>query len=187
MKLFRKKAPQKESKVVKTPENVELSKPKTAKTTAIFLIWNILSIALYSCYCFFVTYRLSQKNFLSKVILYLLFAYAIIFIILIFLSINSRKTMKNRLKNYKSAVKFFKYAIQIINFTLSIFTAISAFITTGTTDFSAIMYAILSLVITLFFIVFEIAKIIVRKNIPIIKYHFLEIRENNSSNNKKEK
>lgn len=85
--------------------------------------------------------------------------------------------MKSGLKNYKSATKFLKYAIQVLNFVLSIITAISAFITTGTTDFSAIIYAVLSLIVTGVLILFEIAFIIIRKNIPIIKRNFLEIRE----------
>ena len=85
--------------------------------------------------------------------------------------------MKYHLKNYKSATNFLKYAISIINFSLSIFTAISAFVTTGTTDVSAVLYAILSLFVTGFLILFEIAKIIVRKNIPLIKRNFLELRE----------
>lgn len=85
--------------------------------------------------------------------------------------------MKTGLKNYKSATKFLKYAIQILNFVLSITTAVSAFITTGTTDFSAIAYAVLSLIVTGVLILFEVAVIIIRKNIPIIKQNFLEIRE----------
>ena len=143
----------------------------------LFLLWNIFSIAVYSCYTLFVTYKLSEKNFLSKVILYLLIAYAVIFVLLILVSLNSKGRMKYRLKNYKSAVKFFKYAIQIINFVLSIITAISAFITTGKTNVSAILYAILSLFITLIFIFFEIVHIIIRKNIPLIKHNLLEIRD----------
>lgn len=184
MKFFKRREAQKESKVVKTPETVEVSSPKLKKFRILFLLWNILSIALYSCYTFFITYRLSQKNFLSKVILYMLIAYAAIFLLLIIFSVKSKKKMKNRLKNYKSAVKFLKYAIQIINFVISIITVINSFIATGTTSVSSVLYAIyaiFSLFVTLFFIFFEIVKIIIRKNIPLIKYNLLEMREKDST------
>lgn len=179
MAWFKREKQEKESNVAKTPENVDSEISTTKKGRFIFVLWNILSIAVYSCYTLFVTYRLSEKTFLSKIILYLLIAYGIIFILLLLISLRSKGKMKTRLKNYKSAVKFLKYIIRIINFVLSIITAISAFVTTGTTDVSAILYAILSLIITTFFIFFEIVKIIIRKNIPLIKYNFLEIRDEN--------
>lgn len=187
MKIFGREKREKESNVARTPESVAEEIVVPTKSKVAFLLWNIFSIALYTCYTLFVTYKLSEKNFLSKVILYLLIAYAVIFLLLIILSLNARNKMKNRLKNYKSAVKFFKYAIQIINFVLSIITAISAFITTGTTDVSAVLYAVLSLVITVFFIFFEIVKIIIRKNIPLIKYNFLEMRDKEGKRAYKEK
>lgn len=184
MKIFGRNK-ERESNIAKTPEQTNTALETSKKSKIIFLIWNILSIALYSCYTLFVTYKLSEKNFLSSVILYLLIAYAVIFLILLIISIFSKKNIKYRLKNYKSAVNFLKYIIQIINFVLSIITAISAFITTGTTDISAIMYAILSMLITLLFIFFEIVKIIIRKNIPLIKYNFLEIRDKENIKKKK--
>lgn len=174
--FFRKKNIVKESNVAESPKVKRNPEPLT-KAKVFFLIWNVLSITLYSCYTFFVIYNLSTKNFLSKVIIYLLIIYAAIFILLLLLSLGNRKKLNRRLKNYKSATNFLKYAIQIINFVLSIITAISALITTGTTDISAILYAVLSFIITLIFIFFEIVKIIIRKNIPIIKYNFLEIRD----------
>ena len=176
MNLFNRKETQKESNIANTPEYDEPSAKKN-KTKLFFLIWNIFSIALYSSYTLFVTYRLAEKTFLSKIIVYLLFAYAIVFILLILINLGNRKKLKYRLKNYKSATKFFKYIISILNFTLSIITAISAFITTGTTNISAIAYAILSIIITLFMILFEVAAIIIRKNIPIIKQNFLDLRD----------
>jgi len=176
MKLFKRKETIKESNVANTPEYDEDTQPKT-KVKIFFLVWNILSIALYSSYTLFVTYRLAEKTFLSKIIIYLLLAYALAFIFLILINLGNRKKLKSRLKNYKSATKFFKYIIRILNFTLSIITAISAFITTGTTSISAIAYAILSIIITLFMIMFEIAAIIIRKNIPIIKQNFLDLRD----------
>ena len=176
LKLFKREKTKKESNIASSPEQ----KPKSesfSKLTIFFWLWNVLSIGLYTSYTLFVIYNLSQKSFLSKIIIYLLYVYIGIFILIILINLGNRKRMKSGLKNYKSATNFLKYAIQILNFVLSIVTAISAFITTGTTDFSAIAYAVLSLVVTGVLILFEIAVIIVRKNIPIIKRNFLEIRE----------
>ena len=89
------------------------------------------------------------------------------------------------MKNYKSAINFLKYAIRIINFVLSIITAISAITSTGKVDFSLIGYAVLSFIITIILILVEIATIIIRKNIPLIKRNFLEIREPENYNDKK--
>lgn len=176
MSLFNKKKIEKESHIATTPEESKMQINSNKKNIA-FLIWNILSIALYSSYTLFVIYKLSEHNFLSKIIVYLLGAYAVAFVLLILISIGNRTKLKYRLKNLQSVANFFKYFIQIANFVLSIITAISAFITNGTTDFSSILYAILSLAITLIFIIVEIAKIIIRKNLPLIKYNFLEIRD----------
>lgn len=176
MSLFSKKKIEKESHIATTPEESKMQINSNKKNIA-FLIWNILSIALYSSYTLFVIYKLSEHNFLSKIIVYLLGAYAVAFVLLILISIGNRTKLKYRLKNLQSVANFFKYFIQIANFVLSIITAISAFITNGTTDFSSILYAILSLAITLIFIIVEIAKIIIRKNLPLIKYNFLEIRD----------
>ena len=85
--------------------------------------------------------------------------------------------MKAGLKNYKSATKFLKYSMQVLNFVLSIITAITALFQTGKLDFQSILFATLSFIVTLFLILFEIAGIIIRKNIPIIKRNFLELRE----------
>ena len=176
MSLFNRKKIEKESHIATTPEESKMQISSNKKNIA-FLIWNILSIALYSSYTLFVIYKLSEHNFLSKIIIYLLGAYAVAFVLLILISIGNRTKLKYRLKNLQSVANFFKYFIQIANFVLSIITAISAFITNGTTDFSSILYAILSLAITLIFIIVEIAKIIIRKNLPLIKYNFLEIRD----------
>lgn len=176
MSLFNRKKIEKESHIATTPEESKMQINSNKKNIA-FLIWNILSIALYSSYTLFVIYKLSEHNFLSKIIVYLLGAYAVAFVLLILISIGNRTKLKYRLKNLQSVANFFKYFIQIANFVLSIITAISAFITNGTTDFSSILYAILSLAITLIFIIVEIAKIIIRKNLPLIKYNFLEIRD----------
>ena len=176
MSLFGKKKKEKESNVAISPPR-EPSHEAVTKSAILYVIWNILSITLYSCYMFFVIYHLSSKNFLAKIIPYLLGVYALAFVLLLLMSLGNRKKLKHRLKNYQSATKFLKYSIQIINFVLSIVTAVSALITTGTTDMSAVLYAVLSFFITLVFIVVEIIKIIIRKNLPIIKYNFLEIRD----------
>ena len=84
--------------------------------------------------------------------------------------------MKRNLKNYKSAATFLRYTITIINFTLSIITLIGAFITTGAVDFSSFLYAVLILIVTVISIFFEIGKIIVRKNIHLIKQNFFDLR-----------
>ena len=176
MNLFKKKNIEKESNVALTPEDENVHPPYSPIKVA-FLVWNLLSIALYSCYTLFVTYKLAEKTFLSKIIIYLLAVYAIAFVLLILIGIFNKKRFNTNLKNYKSATKFFKYTIQILNFTLSIITAISAFITTGTTDISAIAFAILSIIVTVFMILFEIARIIIRKHIPLIKQNFLDLRD----------
>ena len=176
---FKRKAIEKESNVALTPEDEDIRPPQNPIKVA-FLVWNLLSITLYSCYTLFITYKLAEKTFLSKIIIYLLAVYAVTFVLLILINLGNNKRLKRNLKNYKSATKFFKYAIQILNFTLSIITAISAFITTGTTDISAIAFAVLSIIVTFFMILFEVAKIIVRKNIPLIKQNFLDLRDKTS-------
>lgn len=174
--LFRLKKIEKESNIAYTPED-EPIRPRFTRIKLAFLLWNIFSITLYSCYTLFVTYKLAKQTFLSKIIVYLLAAYAFAFVMLILVNLGNKGKLKSGLKNYKSATKFFKYAMQILNFTLSIITAISAFITTGTTSISAIAYAVLSIIITLFMILFEIIGIIIRKHLPIIKQNFLDLRD----------
>lgn len=154
-----------------------VAEKKTSKAKIFFFVWNIFSIILYSCYTLFVVYQMSEKSFLSQLIIYLLYAYAIIFIIIIILNLKNRKRLKTKLKNYQSSINFLKYLVQIINFILSIATAISALFSTGTLDFNAIGYGLLSIFVTLVLIIVEIAKLIIRKNIPLIKYNFLEIRD----------
>lgn len=159
-----------------TPQD-SISTKKPNKAKIFFFVWNIFSIILYSCYTLFVIYHMSEKTFLSKLIVYLLYAYAAIFIFIVVLNLRNRKKLKYKLKNYQSATTFLKYLVQIINFALSIATAISALFSTGSLDFNAIGYAVLSIIITFVLIFVEIIKIIIRKNLPIIKYNFLEIRD----------
>ena len=166
---------QKESNVAYTPE--ESKKSPLKKMNLVFFVLTFLSIALYSSYTLFIIYKLTEKTFLSKIIIYLLAIYIAVFVLLILVNIGNKRKMKNGLRNYKSATKFLKYAIQIINFALSIVTAVSAFITTGTTDISAIAYAILSIFVTLVFIFFEIIAIKIRKHFHLIKQNFLELRD----------
>lgn len=176
---------EKESNIATTPK----TEPKSKKATGakvVFLLWNFFSIALYSCYTFFVTYKMSESTFLGKVILVFLSLYVLAFIILVLMNLRNKDKLKYSLKNYKSATNFLKYAVQIINFVLSIITAISAIFTTGELNFSTITFAALSLFITIIMILFEIAKIIIRKNIPIIKRNFLEIHESGYEENEEE-
>ena len=175
--IFKRKQIEKESNIATTPEPVKPAGDNFSKLKIFFFLWNIISIALYSAYTMFVIYNLSINTFLSKVIVWLLWIYAGAFVLLILISLGNRKKMKYRLKNYKSATNFLKYFIQILNFVLSIITAISAFITTGTTDFSGVIWAVLSIILTFISIMFEVAKIIIRKNISVIKQNFLDIRE----------
>lgn len=168
---------EKESKYAETPENSQNRKLSTTKLKVIFYVWNIFSIVLFSSYTMFVIYKLSEKSFLSKIIIYLLIAYFFAFVLLILISIGNKTNLKYRLKNFQSATKFLKYFVQIINFTLALATSLSVLFTTGKVDISAIFYGILSLILTILCILFEIAKIIIRKNIPLIKHNFLEMRD----------
>jgi len=174
--IFKKKEFQKESNIATTPPE-SLSKKKISKFKIFFFIWNIFSITLYSSYTLFVVYKLTHKTFLSKIIVYLLAAYILAFALLLLINIGNHKKLKYKLKNYKSATKFLKYSVQTLNFILSIITAISAFITTGTTDIQAILYAVLSLFVTAILIIIEIAGIIIRKHMPLIKQNFYELRD----------
>ena len=174
--LFRRKKIQKESNIANTPDDSK----KTSKFTKIklfFFIWTVCSISLYSAYTLFVIYHMAEKTFLSKVIEYLLYAYAIAFVLLILLNLGNRKKLKSNLKNYKSSTKFLRYFMQILNFILSISTAISALFSRGVIDFKSVLFATLSFIITILLIIFEVAIIIIRKNIPIIKRNFLELRD----------
>ncbi len=172
--MFGKKI-QKESNVAYTPE--ESKKSPIKKINLVFFVLTFLSIVLYSSYTLFIIYKLTEKTFLSKFIIYLLLVYIFVFVLLILFNLGNKRKMKRELKNYKSATKFLKYTVQIINFVLSIITAISAFITTGTTDISAIAYAILSIFVTIIFIFFEVIAVKIRKHLPLIKQNFLELRE----------
>lgn len=174
--IFRRKITEKQSNVATLP-NPEKKPERFTKVKVFFFLWNILSITLYSTFTLVVTYQMAEKTFLSKVIIYLLYAYALAFVLLILINLGNRKKMKAGLKNYKSATKFLKYSMQVLNFVLSIITAITALFQTGTLDFQSILFATLSFIVTLFLILFEIAGIIIRKNIPIIKRNFLELRE----------
>ena len=166
---------EKESNVALTPE--ESKREPIKKINTFFFLLTFFSIALYSCYTFFVIYKLSKKTFLAKIIPYLLGIYVIVFALLVLVNLGNRRRMKKNLKNYKSATKFLKYTVQIINLVLSIVTAISAFITTGTTDIPAIAYAILSMFVTFIFIFIEIITLKIRKNFSVIKQNFLDLHE----------
>lgn len=181
--MFGRKKRVKESNVAKTPEESK-KKPRLKKINTFLFLFSFFSIVFYSCYTFFVIYKLSETTFLSKIIIYLLGVYILTFLLLVLINLGNKRRMKRQLKDYKSATKFLKYTVQIINFALSIFTAISAFITNGTTDISALAYAIFSMFITFVFIFIEIITIKIRKNLPLIKRNFLELREKPEKNKK---
>jgi hypothetical protein len=176
-KLFKRKPIEKESNIARTPTPLPERKEKWSKIQVFFFFWNLISISIYSAYTFFVIYNLSISTFLSTLIKWILLAYGIAFLILIIINIGNRKRMKRQLKNYKSATNFLKYFIQTLNFVLSIATAVNALIITGTTDFSAVMWAVVSFAFTVINILFEVAKIIIRRNFSAIKQNFLDIRE----------
>ena len=177
----------KESNIVDTPED-SIPEKKQKPITGWFLLWNVIPILLYCAYTFFFVYKTSQSNFLSKIVIYLLAAYVVVFLLLVIISLGNRSKMKRNLKNYKSAASFLRYTVTIINFSLSIITLIGAFLTTGAVDFKSFLYAVLILIVTVISIFFEIGKIIIRKNISVIKQNFLDLRmkglrkENNDDN-----
>ena len=175
--LFKRKPKEKESNVAHSPSPVVEMRDEWTKMKVFFFIWNIISITLYSAYTLFVIYRLSSNTFLSKAIKWLLVLYIVAFGLLILINLGNRKRMNHQLKNYKSATNFLKYAMQILNFVLSIATAVSALVSTGKMDFSSVLWATLSFILTLVAILFEVVKIIIRKNFSAIKQNFLDIRE----------
>ena len=176
-KLFKRKPVEKQSNVARTPEPIPEKKEKWSKIQVFFFLWNLVSITIYSAYTFFVIYNLSISTFLATLIKWILLAYGVAFLLLILINIGNRKRMNRQLKNYKSATNFLKYFIQTLNFVLSIATAVNALIITGTTDFSAVMWAVVSFTFTVINILFEVAKIIIRRNFSAIKQNFLDIRE----------
>lgn len=176
-KIFKRKPKEKESNIASTPRPLPERKEKWTKLQVFFFLWNIISIFIYSAYTFFVIYNLSISTFLAKFIKWILLLYGLAFLLLILINVGNRKRMKYQLKNYKSATNFLKYFIQTLNFVLSISTAINALIITGTTDFSAVLWAVVSFIFTVINILFEIIKIIIRKNFSAIKQNFLDIRE----------
>lgn len=176
-KLFKRKPIEKESKIASSPDPVPEKKEKWSKIQVFFFFWNLISITIYSIFTFFVIYNLSINTFLVSFIKWILIAYGIAFLLLILINLGNRKRMNRQLKNYKSATNFLKYFIQTLNFILSIATAVNALIITGTTDFSAVMWAVVSFTFTVINILFEVAKIIIRRNFSAIKQNFLDIRE----------
>ena len=174
--IFNFRKTDKESNKAETPE-ATLPKKKEKPITVWFLLWNLVPIVLYCAYTFLFVYKTAQNNFLSKIVIYLLGTYVVVFLLLVLVNLHSKSKMKKGLKNYKSAASFLRYIVTIINFSLSIITLIGAFITTGAVDFKSFMYAVLILIVTVISIFFEIGKIIVRKNISVIKQNFLELRD----------
>ena len=177
MKLFKKKVIEKESNVAVSPEPTQ---PYIKFSVAKFylLLWNILSMMIYIVNVLYIILLIvDQIEFLRNIIIYLLAVYALAFVLIVILSIGSKSKLKLRMKNYKSAVKFLQYFIQIISFVISFVTALSTFLTKGYFDSKALFNALTSLIITCVMVFFEVIKILIRKNIPIVKENFLRLRE----------
>ena len=90
---------EKESNIATTPEESKRV-PKFKKLNTFFFLFSFFSIALYSCYTFFVIYKLAEKTFLSKVIQYLLIAYVVVFALLVLVNLGNKRRMKSNLKTY---------------------------------------------------------------------------------------
>ena len=176
MSIFNRKKVEKESNVASTPEN---AKPKVEFSVAKFyyMLWYIFSMTFHICYVTYIIITIAQENFLSTVIKYLLYGYAAALILIVLISLGNKSKLKARLTNYKSALNFLKYLIQMISFVLSLVTAISSFFTTGKFDSIAMSSAITSLLLTAIMAFFEFLKVMIRKNIPIVKQNFLRMKE----------
>lgn len=176
MSIFNRKKIEKESNIAGTPEN---AKPKAEFSIAKFyyMLWFLFSMTFHICYVTYIIITIAQKNFLSQIIVYLLYGYAIALVLIILFSLGNKSKLKARLTNYKSAVNFLKYLIQMISFVLSLVTAISSFFTTGKFDSLAMSSALTSLLLTAIMAFFEFIKIMIRKNIPIVKQNFLRMKE----------
>ena len=166
MGLFNRQKQEKETNIATTPEGPK-PKKEFSKARFYYLLWTVLSMGFYCCYVFYLIVSVAQQYFLSKAILVLLIIYGALLVFIIIFSIGNKKKMKSRLKTYKSALNFLKYFIQLISFTLSIVNAISSFFVTGVFDRYSLLSAFTSLLITVIMVVFEIVKIMIRKNIPI--------------------
>jgi len=174
--LFKKKPIEKESNIASAPEHIKAPSPFSAKKFYIML-WNILSMAFYCIYVFYLIFKVPEISFLYNIIVYVLYGYGIALALILLFSIGKKSKRKARLKNYKSAIKFLQYTIQIVSFVLLIVTAVSALFTTGKLDIRALTNALSSLILTCIMIFFEVIKIMVRKNVPVVKENFLRLKE----------
>ncbi|MBQ8425312.1 MAG: hypothetical protein IJX17_04755 [Clostridia bacterium] len=176
MALFKKRVIEKESNIASAPEHIKAPSTFSAKKYYL-LLWNILSMTFFCIYVFYLIFRVPEISFLYNIIVYVLYGYGIALILILLLSIGKKSKLKTRLKNYKSAIKFLQYTIQIVSFTLLIVTAISSLFTTGKLDVLALKNALSSLVLTCIMVMFEVFKIMVRKNVPVVKENFLRLKE----------
>lgn len=176
MGLFSGKKVEKEASV---STNVTMSKPKKefSKAKFYYLLWNIVYMSFTFCYAFYLIITVAEQNFLADVIKFLLYFYGAVLVLVILFSIGSKKKLKRRLTTYKSALNFLKYLIQLISFSLAIVNAISSFFITGKFDSNALSSAFASLILTVIMAVIEIVKIMIRKNVPIVKQNLLKIKE----------
>lgn len=176
MALFKKKNIEKESNIASAPEHKKT--PSTFSVKKFYLsLWNTISFGLYIVYVFYLILRVEEISFLYDIIVYAFYGYGIALALIFLLSIGKKSKLKTRLKNYKSAVKFLQYTIQLVSFVLLIITALSSLFTTGKLDVLALTNALYSLIVTIVMVIFEIIKIMIRKNIPVVKENFLRLRE----------
>ena len=180
MKILNKKQMQRETNIATSDRYyVDNGKPKKdfSKAKMYYLLWSIVSMAFNIGYAFYVIFTVAKQNFLASTIKILLVIYGVILVLVIMLSLGNKKKMKSRLKTYRSALNFLKYLIQLISFSLAIVNAISSFFVTGQFARAAIASAFTSLIITVIMIFIEIVKLMIRKNIPIVKQNLLKIKE----------
>ena len=176
MGLFNRQKKEKETNIAVTPESPK-PKKEFSKAKFYYLLWTIVSMAFHCCYVFYLIISVAQQYFLSQAIFFLLCIYGVVLVFIIIFSLGNKKKMKSRLKTYKSALNFLKYLIQLISFTLSIINAISTFFVTGVFDRISLLNAFVSLIITVIMVLFEVVKIMIRRNIPIVKSNLLKIKE----------
>lgn len=176
MGIFKRQKIEKESNIASTPVD-KLPKAEFSRWKFFMLLWNIISIGIYCVYISYLVLQSSSGKFLYNFIIWLLYIYIGIFVLILIVSIFQRHKFKTRLSYYKSSINFFKYFIQIVTFVLAIITIISTFLTTGRANTNELSTALFSLGFTIVMVIVEIAKILVRRNLPTFKRNFLVIRE----------
>ena len=176
MKILRKKQIQKESNIASAPQHIKAPSSFSVKRFYL-LLWEILSMTFFCIYVFYTIFRVPEISFLCDIIIYVLYGYGFALILILLFSIGQKSKRKARLKNFKSAIKFLQYTIQAVSIVLLLVTAISSIFTTGKIDIRALTSALYSLIVTCVMVFFEVIKIMIRKNIPVVKENFLRLKE----------